>query len=192
MTRTSPVASLGSAAVLACLVGCGAPEAAGPLAPTPPVAGTGTHVAEASLASAAPAADARPDAAPKVADPCAKAKGNDLPIKLLPQQFHRGTEASGVFTSAAQYRKASGSEPPASVDFARERVVRVTVSERPSATIASVVETEQEIVVGVNVPVYCGGAMPPSPTFDVVVPVSGKTVRVQECRQGVCSGPPRP
>jgi hypothetical protein len=81
---------------------------------------------------------------------------------------------------------------PTAADVARYRLLTYVVPQNPGPSVAWIVETATEIVVGVNVPAYCGGAAPPNGTVRVLVPASTKPVNVQTCYSGRCSGPPRP
>jgi hypothetical protein len=62
----------------------------------------------------------------------------------------------------------------------------MVLSQQPNASVAWVVETPTEIVVGVRVAAYCGGAAPPDGVAATFVPVSPKPVRFARCNVGSC------
>lgn len=77
-------------------------------------------------------------------------------------------------------------------DPQRQRLVRIHIQGVPSARVASVMETDTQLVVLLDLPAYCGGPAPFSPSFDVVIARSAKPVSVRGCGHGQCAGPPLP
>lgn len=75
-------------------------------------------------------------------------------------------------------------------DFGKRRIAFTTVRQNVNAI--WVVETPTEIVVGLRVEAYCGGAAPPDSLVAAVVPASSKPVRFARCSVGACDGVLRP
>ena len=81
--------------------------------------------------------------------------------------------------------------PP--VDFGKHRIAYRTVRQNPNASVVWIVEAPTEIVVGLRVPDYCGGAAPPDSLIAALVPASSKPVRFATCSTNACDHSiPRP
>ena len=76
-------------------------------------------------------------------------------------------------------------EPPP-FDFAKHRIAYASTRQNPNVSAVWVVETPTDIVVGLRVEAYCGGAAPPDGLVGVVVPSSSKPVRFARCSTGAC------
>lgn len=131
------------------------------------------------------------------ADPCPPVSGQMLPVQAVRMHSTGDSPQSGVITTeselrATRYTIDTGAvalrpgEPEPKVDFAKQRLAYVVLRQRPNATVPWVVETPTEIVVGVRVDAYCGGAAPPDGVAAVLLPASSKTVRFATCSVGSC------
>lgn len=113
------------------------------------------------------------------------------PAPLAAVQSGHGGSSFEVFEGV----QALGSLPTslgAQLDPQRQRLVRIHVHGLPAARVTSVVETDTRLVILLDLPVYCGGAAPFSPSIDVVVARSAKPIAVQGCAHGQCAGVPLP
>lgn len=72
-------------------------------------------------------------------------------------------------------------------EAADKRVVQIGVGESPGSSVAWAVETTREIVLGVRVPEYCGGMMPPVVTVRVTLPGGTKPIRAVLCSVDPCN-----
>ena len=71
-------------------------------------------------------------------------------------------------------------------DFGKHRIAYTTVRQNPNVSLLWVVEAPTEIVVGLGVQAYCGGAAPPDSLIAALVPASSKPVRFARCSTGAC------
>ncbi|CAN5906179.1 hypothetical protein BH11MYX4_BH11MYX4_32540 [soil metagenome] len=136
------------------------------------------------------------------ADPCPPIAGQALPVQGVRMRSAMGSGAfTGVLTSERELAASgyivelggpivlSAGEPPPEpprIDFTKQRLAYLLFPQRPGASVAWVVETPTEIVVGVRVDAYCGGAAPPDGLAATLVPASAKAVRFAQCSVGSC------
>ena len=122
--------------------------------------------------------------------PCVAPEGTPVEFKAtLERQDDR---VYGVASSPAELLKIYPRADPASYDFARYRYARVS-SGHGGAKVPWVVETHDEVIVGMSSYPYCSGASPHDTELDIVLPASKKPVRYVQCSGGECPpGPPQP
>jgi hypothetical protein len=156
---------------------------AGPPAPT-----AAPRASAPPVPTAAPSASAAPP--PPPITPFTETHGGPL--------CHGAPRGQAVAFEQTQERSVRGTklagDAPAG-DGAGKRIVWIGVGETPGSSVAWAVETAGEVVLGVRVPAYCGGAMPPDVTIRVALPAGTKPIRavlcdVDPCNFGAGPGPP--
>lgn len=82
---------------------------------------------------------------------------------------------------------------PSGIDFGMNRLFAAVASERTEAELSYVVDMGDRIHVGIQSPVYCGGAAPPDTLVLVLLPAGATPVQQDAlCTVGECVGPPAP
>ncbi len=125
---------------------------------------------------------------------CVQAMGRPVFFtqNVAPGGDFQGSNGYRVYEDEAAFRTLLGLGRLGTVDPQRQRLVRIKISQRPSANVTTVVDRGDAVVIIVDAPVYCGGAAPYSPVIDVVLPRSNKPIEVQSCSHGSCRGLPLP
>jgi len=97
-------------------------------------------------------------------------------------------ESDAVYDSAASFFEDHDcdGEPDLGVDFDTERLVRAVMMDNPAGAVIAVREVDEDVVIQITAPRYCGGAAPPNTSAYIVAESEFSTFVSNPCLSGIC------
>jgi hypothetical protein len=109
-------------------------------------------------------------------------------LTIEPTLITSTAELEDIITRCASF----DASPVPSFDFETGVLFAAVVGQRPTITVAYAIQTESDILIGIDAPAYCGGAAPGDGLIFVEMVTPPLPVVQDTCFTGMCSGPPVP